>query len=217
MKSARWVIVILAVTTVLMGAGRAHGVTVTSVDKLTVFDAKNRIVGTALGAPERPTVALRLDERLAAVLVVKQGLSGTGGLYFEATGCTGPGLMRADPIAFSGLIDPIAVGPPGATVYRADRSVPARTISAGSYLIGAFPAPHTCFSTDSANVVIVDVVPAGPIVDLTAHFTPPFSLEPVPLAAGAPALSEWAQIIAVGFVLATGIWFLRRRRPTATT
>ena len=89
---------------------------------------------------------------------------------FPDTTCSGTPLMQMFP---NFLMTPVAIAPPGHTVYAPDPQAVPQTITVGSQL-----SSGSCFSPCFLSCPTASVVPAVALVDLDTQFTPPFTIKP---------------------------------------
>jgi hypothetical protein len=208
------VAVMLAASLVLAGYVRSESAMLTTVDKLAVVDGNGVVVGGAFGEygavlfQGLTGVVFQIDGRFAAVSVLKRTLSGSTQLMFDSADCAGNRFIldNFDPV------ESAAVGPPGTTLYLADRTAPARSMTIKSRLDWGF-FHGRCTNQD---LTFDGVLPAVATIDLSTRFTPPFSVRSAgPAATPAPTLSQWAQLMMVALLVGGALWVLRRRAETS--
>jgi hypothetical protein len=147
---------------------------------LTVFDSKGKPVGNVIGFTSTiwteaigsgPVVALKVNGVLLVVAVEPTRFVGTQNfLYFESSDCSGiPFVQAYEPD--TRLMPRTAVK--GDIIY-AETGGP-QTINPGSRLpiAGAVPPPICSTAFIPATLKAIQVVP---LIDISAHFTPPFSM-----------------------------------------
>ena len=147
---------------------------------LTVIDAKGKRVGNVLGfTPTRiiegigsgPVVALKVNGVLLVLAVEPDRFIGQKELLFQSSDCSGtPYLDVYDPVVR--LMPTTAVV--GGIVYAQNGNP--QTVFITSCMSGLDPSPtsRTCRPVSFPSTM--SVVPAVPVFDVSAHFTPPFSI-----------------------------------------
>ena len=147
------------------------------VQQVTVVDSRGKIVGQAdsiqsLG--QFATVLLKTDDRLVNLTVKRDGYLVSFSLLFESSNCSGtPWILDNGTRSSFALFG--TVGPPGHTLYVRDENAVPRTVTIQTMF------DHTgCGDIGPFGPVPISVLPALPLIDLDAWFTPPFSLRTAP-------------------------------------
>jgi hypothetical protein len=154
---------------------------------LEVVDATGSKVGSdVISVQEQgPSVAFNLDGRVFALVVTQNGFDGSSLLLFASPDCFGTGtpFLLDNSLFFpSGAVDPailppVAIAPPGSTVYLPVPGSPSQSLAVSTLLFAdgtcrALPEPAT-----------VQAFPAQALGDLSTQFVPPFRVQIVPLPA----------------------------------
>ena len=166
---------ILLILSLWVAKAQSPQPTLQPIERLTVVDAQGKTVGPIVGLDMNPQlddfntwVAFRFNQVVAVINVSKSGFNSPfqPAVYFQSVDCSGTPYI--DNRVAIGMTPVVAVAFPGSTLYVANGSVPL-TITAQS----ASQAPGTCEAVPGAQP---EVLPATKGPDLSAHFTPPFSL-----------------------------------------
>ncbi|OFW31807.1 MAG: hypothetical protein A3J28_05060 [Acidobacteria bacterium RIFCSPLOWO2_12_FULL_60_22] len=168
------------------GPAFAEKPSVKPIGQVILVDSKGKIVGHAMGGlgpsirgvgasstnfPLWMTVLLKVEEQLIAVAIAKDRFFG-GDVYFDSPNCQGtPWLPAFSETELFPLLPPVAIGPPGHTVYQRQRNVNPTQVDMPSHFNDT-----KCFSFSSRLLAI----PAQALVDLDTVFTPPFSIRTAP-------------------------------------
>jgi hypothetical protein len=142
--------------------------------KAQVVDGTGKPVGPVLKSDysTTPIVGLRTPHLVGALRVWQGGLVADGVLYYESADCSGPPFIDARSVVMPGhistLLSSTAIGAPGRTVYVAAAYGSTRTLR-----VGSFSSHEICYFSIPFQLT---VVPARPVVDLNAQFTPPFTV-----------------------------------------
>jgi hypothetical protein len=157
--------------------------------QLIVYDTEGKKVGIVNGAQFiysqfLPVVPFKVDGVAFMLNVFRDGFEGFGTVVWESNDCSGTPLITLDS---PGFVDPassfttVAVGLPGSTVYV--ENGPARTITVRSFstspvpgLDKRFPQPAQCVTSNFVPPWTMVSVPARALIDMNAHFTPPFTV-----------------------------------------
>jgi len=152
-------------------AALAQKPTVKPVGQVALVDSTGKIVGHVLGGLGwGTTVLLKIDERLVAVNVRKDGYQ-QGTLYFDLPNCLGiPWLPFVSPL--SSFLTVASIGPPGNTVYVPQQGVPSAHVRIQSWLRSDGCSP---FFNET-----IHVTPTESLINLDTVFTPPFSVRTAP-------------------------------------
>ena len=138
-----------------------------------VYDAKNRFVGHAVPAgddAELGSMVFRHSGRVFVLDMHRYKVKGEADLYYTSSDCTGAPLIDIEGDPANWLMDVVAVGPPGMTVYARDlQAIPADVPVGSTFQEGEGP----CVSLPSGSTKVT--APAVPLIDLSTQFTPPFT------------------------------------------
>ncbi len=148
----------------------AHAEKLKGFSTFKVVDANGKELGIATANALGPNTAILVFEvggQVFDVQVRGDGFIRSFALVFEFpdTTCSGTPLMRVSP---HDLLTPVAIAPPGSTVYAPDPQAVPRTITEGSFFAGG-----SCVSSGFSG----SAVPVVALVDLDTQFTPPFKIK----------------------------------------
>ena len=136
-----------------------------------------------------PRVAFNLDGRVFALLVTQTGFFSDHNpglqnlLVFASPDCSGPPFMEdiSATVGLPLLLSPVAVAPPGQTVYLPVPGSSGQDLNVGSFqLEDGFCQPVPA----EIQPFTVLAVPAQGLLDLSTQFVPPFRVQLVPPSSG---------------------------------
>jgi hypothetical protein len=158
---------------------------------LEVVDANGTKIGSdVIGViGQLPRVAFNLDGRVFALLVTQTGFFSDHNpglqnlLVFASPDCSGPPFVEdiSATVELPLLLSPVAVAPPGQTVYLPVPGSSGQNLNVGSVQFeGGFCPPVPAES----QPFTVLAVPAQGLLDLSTQFVPPFRVQLVPPSSG---------------------------------
>lgn len=155
---------------------------ITSVKNLEVIDAQGRKVGDVIDIVDQlPLVVYRFNDQFITIAAAENGLIGNTILLYSSNDCSGPPFLPDSSAQFFGvltpLLPPVAVAPPGSTVYLSTPGASSQMIAAGS---GQAEVGDCQVLPEQQTVPVFE---AQPVLDLDTLFTSPFRLQE---AAGVP-------------------------------
>ena len=153
----------------------ALGQEVRGAANIVVVDSLGKTVGgvASLQGPAGAVVGLEVDGQLVVLQVTHDRFIGNAdtAILYESSDCSGSAYVSPGPISFGPSLAAVVIGPPGATAYVGNPNGPLVPISWRSWqnLNSEECNPQVPAAHEQA-------LPVTPLVDLSEHFTPPFSL-----------------------------------------
>lgn len=148
------------------------GQQVKPIESLSAYDANGKRVGRVLdmtGTNEGMIVPVSVKGVVTYLSLYSDTLvAGNGGVLYQSTDCTGTAYVGTSSFGFAQLVT--GTGLPGLTVYVQESGQPTQSI-----LVASRVATETgCEAV--VNPFMDSAFPAVPLVDLSAVFTPPFTV-----------------------------------------